>query len=227
MYAASFHFFIQSNSQRNSDAVADGVRIVTCLSILGFEIHQSYLDPEAQAALVAHVRGIVRAAPLVRHVTPGGRPMSVQMTAAGTYGWVSDRKGYRYATAHPHGQAWPPIPEPILAIWRELCGDARLPECCLVNFYDADARMGMHQDKDEASFDWPVVSISLGDDGHFRMGGVERGGKTKSIWLQSGDIVVMKGPARLAYHGVDRLRFGSSRLLDRGGRLNLTLRVVT
>jgi alkylated DNA repair protein (DNA oxidative demethylase) len=87
--------------------------------------------------------------------------------------------------------------------------------------------MGLHQDKDEAQFVCPVLSISLGDDGLFRMGGSERGGKTQSVWLESGDVVVMGGAARLAYHGVDRIRFGSSKLLEKGGRLNLTLRVVT
>ena len=87
--------------------------------------------------------------------------------------------------------------------------------------------MGLHQDKDEARFSYPVLSISLGDDGLFRMGGPERGGKTQSVWLESGDVVLMGGPARLAYHGVDRIRFGSSTLLEQGGRLNLTLRVVT
>ena len=86
--------------------------------------------------------------------------------------------------------------------------------------------MGMHQDKDEADFQWPVVSVSLGDDGLFRIGNPTRGGKTESIWLKSGDVVVMGGAARLAYHGVDRLRAGSSSLLPKGGRINLTLRVV-
>ena len=204
-----------------------GLAGMTKLTISGFEIYRSYLDAEAQAAVLADVRAIVRAAPLMQPVTPGGRPMSVQMTAAGAFGWLTDRQGYRYATHHPDGQAWPPIPETILAIWRDLCGVTRLPECCLVNFYGADARMGMHQDKEEESFDWPVLSISLGDDGLFRMGGAERGGKTQSIWLESGDVVVMGGTARRAYHGVDRIRFGSSNLLQHGGRLNLTLRVVT
>lgn len=87
--------------------------------------------------------------------------------------------------------------------------------------------MGMHQDRDEGEFDWPVVSISLGDEALFRMGNVERAGGTESIWLRSGDVVVMGGAARLAYHGIDRIRFGSSRLLPNGGRINLTLRVVT
>ena len=86
--------------------------------------------------------------------------------------------------------------------------------------------MGMHQDKDEASFEWPVLSISLGDAGLFRIGNTERGGKTESIWLESGDVVVMGGAARLTHHGVDRIRFGSSSLLPKGGRINLTCRVV-
>jgi Alkylated DNA repair protein len=87
--------------------------------------------------------------------------------------------------------------------------------------------MGMHQDKDEGSFDHPVVSISLGDAALFRIGNLTRGGKTESVWLESGDVLVMGGAARLVYHGIDRVRTGSSTLLGSGGRLNLTLRVVT
>jgi alkylated DNA repair protein (DNA oxidative demethylase) len=200
---------------------------MTQLTVLGFEIHKGYLDLAAQASVLAAVREVVRAAPLTHPVTPQGKPMSVRMSAAGRFGWITDRQGYRYAVEHPAGQPWPPIPDPVLAIWRDLCAGKRLPECCLVNFYGEGARMGLHQDKDEASFDWPVLSISLGDDGLFRMGGTERGGKTRSVWLQSGDVVVMSGAARRAFHGVDRIRFGSSNMLEHGGRLNLTLRVVT
>ncbi len=87
--------------------------------------------------------------------------------------------------------------------------------------------MGMHQDRDEASFDWPVVSISLGDDALLRVGGQIKGGKTSSTWLQSGDVAVMGGDARLNFHGIDRIKFKSSNLLKNGGRLNVTLRVVT
>ena len=86
--------------------------------------------------------------------------------------------------------------------------------------------MGLHQDKDEGDFSWPVVSVSLGDDALFRIGNVTRGGSTESVWLTSGDVVVMGGDARLAYHGVDRIRFQSSTLLPKGGRINLTLRAV-
>lgn len=197
------------------------------LTIAGFDIHKSYLEPDAQKAILHDVRSIARAAPLMQLITPGGRKMSVQMTAAGDYGWLTDRQGYRYAPLHPNGKSWPPIPDTIMKIWYDLCAGARRPECCLVNFYGTDARMGLHQDKDEASFDWPVLSVSLGDAGLFRMGGTERGDKTQSVWLQSGDVVVMGGGARRAYHGVDRIRFKSSTLLEHGGRLNLTLRVVT
>lgn len=196
------------------------------LKISGFDIHQGALDTSAQQKIVESVREIVKSAPLVRPVTPRGQPMSVQMTAAGDFGWITDRKGYRYQTHHPNGAPWPAIPQCILDVWARYSGVDRKPECCLVNFYGEGARMGLHQDKDEASFDWPVVSISLGDEGLFRMGGPVRGGKTSSVWLKSGDVVVMGGVARLAHHGVDRIRFGSSTLLDGGGRLNLTLRVV-
>lgn len=197
------------------------------LSVLGFDIHKGYLDVDAQRHMLDDMRAVVRSAPLVQPVTPGGKQMSVRMTAAGDYGWVTDRKGYRYAKAHPGGQEWPAIPTSVLRVWKDLSGSARDPECCLVNYYGEGARMGLHQDKDEGSFDWPVLSISLGDDGLFRMGTKDRGGKTQSVWLRSGDVVVMGGAARLAYHGVDRIRFGASSLLEKGGRLNLTLRVVT
>lgn len=197
------------------------------LSVAGFDIHKGYLDVAAQNLLLDSVRAVVRRAPLVQPVTPRGKPMSVRMTAAGDFGWITDRRGYRYEARHPNGVRWPAIPDPVLDIWRDVSGVARMPECCLVNFYGEGARMGLHQDKDEDSFEWPVVSVSLGDDGLFRMGGQARGDKTRSVWLQSGDVVVMGGSARLAHHGVDRIRFGSSALLSDGGRLNLTLRVVT
>ena len=165
-------------------------------------------------------------APVFSPKTKSGKPMSVRLTAAGDFGWFSDQRGYRYVKQHPSGVNWPEIPDSIIAIWRAVAGTVPDPECCLVNFYGEGARMGLHQDRDEANFDWPVVSISLGDDALFRVGGTERGGKTESIWLQSGDVAVMGGPARLNYHGIDRIKFGSSSLLKEGGRLNVTLRVV-
>jgi alkylated DNA repair protein (DNA oxidative demethylase) len=139
---------------------------------------------------------------------------------------VSDRRGYRYEPRHPSGVPWPPIPDEVLAVWHEVTGVDRAPDCCLVNWYGEGARMGLHQDRDEADFAWPVVSISLGDEALFRVGGTERGGRTASVWLRSGDVAVLEGESRLAFHGIDRIRHGSSTLLPQGGRINLTLRVV-
>lgn len=196
------------------------------LTIRAASLYPGYLDPVEQAALVEDIRAVVAAAPLVRPVTPWGKSMSVRMTSAGRCGWVTDRKGYRYAERHPEGMEWPPIPGRVLAIWRRLIGRGRDPDCCLVNYYDDASRMGLHQDRDEADLSWPVLSISLGDDARFRIGGTERGGRTESVWLHSGDVLILGGAARLAYHGVDRIAPGTSTLLPKGGRINLTLRVV-
>ena len=195
--------------------------------IRDFALYPAYLNRPEQERLVADLREILKTAPLFQPVTPRGQKMSVRMSAAGRFGWISDRSGYRYSRAHPGGMPWPDIPDSILDIWNTLSGSDRTPECCLINWYGEGARMGMHQDRDEADFGAPVLSVSLGDEGLFRMGNDTRGGKTESYWLKSGDVVVMGGAARLRYHGVDRIRFGSSTLLPKGGRINLTLRVVT
>ena len=200
---------------------------MTPLTIRGVQVFKEFLSPKAQSAMVDALREVIRAAPFYQPVTPGGRKMSVRMSAAGQYGWVTDRRGYRYERRHPEGMDWPPIPEPVMEVWRRVAPDAREPECCLINYYAEDARMGLHQDRDEADFSQPVVSISLGDSARFRIGNVEKGGSSESVWLESGDVLVMAGEARLIHHGVDRIRFGSSGLLKGGGRLNLTLRVVT
>lgn len=197
------------------------------LSLNGVEIRKGLLGRPAQQTLVTALRHVARAAPPYAPDTPYGKPMSVRMTSAGRFGWYSDRTGYRYVDRHPGGAAWPAIPLQVLDIWRTVTGLDRQPDCCLINFYGEGARMGLHQDRDEADFSWPVVSVSLGDDGLFRVGGTGRRDPTRSVWLQSGDVAVLGGAARLAYHGVDRIRFGSSDLLERGGRINLTLRVVT
>ena len=197
------------------------------LTLRGFEIHKGFLPLPAQQRLVDLLRDIARAAPFFQPMTPYGKPMSVRMTSAGRVGWYADRSGYRYVETHPDGTAWAPIPEEILGIWNATTGLSRDPDCCLINYYGPGARMGMHQDKDEADFKWPVVSVSLGDSALFRIGNQTRGGKTESLWLESGDVVVMGGDARLTYHGVDRIKPGSSTLLEKGGRINLTLRVVS
>jgi alkylated DNA repair protein (DNA oxidative demethylase) len=196
------------------------------LTVNGFEIHKSAISLTDQTTLRNDIRRVAQAAPMGSPVTPGGRKMSVRMTSAGRCGWRSDKSGYRYARVQSNGAPWPDMPAGILSIWTRFSGVDRAPDSCLVNFYGADAKMGLHQDKDEGGFDWPVVSISLGDDALFRMGGPNRNDPTSSVWLSSGDVVVMGGAARRAFHGIDRIKFGSSRLLSAGGRLNITLRVV-
>jgi len=203
-----------------------GNRPAADLTVRGAALFRGLLGPAAQADLVDALRTVVGAAPLFSPETRGGRKMSVRMTSAGRYGWYSDRRGYRYVDRHPSGTPWPAIPTQVLEIWRAVAPEARSPDCCLVNFYSEGAKMGLHQDRDEADFSQPVVSISLGDDALFRIGGPERSGTTESVWLASGDVLVLDGPARLAFHGIDRVRTGSSSLLRDGGRINLTLRVV-
>lgn len=191
--------------------------------------YPGYCDGEAQRRLVETLRECLRVAPLFQPVMPRtGQPFSVKMTNLGPLGWVSDRDGYRYQALHPvTGEPWAPIPRPILAIWKAVSGYPHPPEACLVNWYAPGARMGLHQDKDEEDFDAPVVSLSLGEIGLFRIGGTVKGGKTVPVKLASGDVLVFGGEARLAYHGVDRLIPGTSGLLRDGGRINLTLRRVT
>lgn len=189
-----------------------------------------YIARPAQEALVEEIRRVVQAAPLYVPAMPRtGKEMSVRMTNCGALGWVTDKeRGYRYQPTHPvTGEPWPPIPEALLRVWREVSGYPHPPEACLVNFYAADARMGLHQDRDEKDLAAPVVSVSLGDDCLFRVGQNTREGGTKSFRLKSGDVVVLGGEGRLAFHGVDRIYPATSALLKNGGRINLTLRRVT
>jgi alkylated DNA repair protein (DNA oxidative demethylase) len=187
------------------------------------------LNVDAQQDLVAALRAVLAAAPLFQPVMPRtGKPLSVRMSNCGPLGWVADRSGYRYQAEHPvTGAPWPPIPAPLMDLWSAVAPDAAEPHACLINWYQQDAKMGLHQDRDEQTFDAPVVSVSLGDDALFRLGGCERGGKTEGIRLKSGDVFVLGGPARLAYHGVSRIYPGTSTLLDAPGRINLTLRRVS
>jgi alkylated DNA repair protein (DNA oxidative demethylase) len=199
------------------------------MAIGGLRFAPAYLDRTAQERLLAALREIMRAAPLYTPRMPkSGRPMSVRMTNCGELGWMTDASGYRYQRQHPEtGAPWPPIPEMLLAAWRDLANYPHPPQACLVNLYGAQARMGLHQDRDEEDFAAPVVSLSLGDACVFRIGGDKRNGPTRTLRLASGDALVLGGEARLAFHGVDRIIPGSSTLLPEGGRINLTLRRVT
>ncbi|ANK83706.1 MULTISPECIES: alpha-ketoglutarate-dependent dioxygenase AlkB family protein [Rhizobium] len=188
-----------------------------------------YLDRTRQEALVEVIRAVVAEAPLYVPAMPGtGKPMSVRMTNCGPLGWVTDKeRGYRYQSTHPAtGRPWPEMPKLLLDIWNDVSGYGKPPEACLVNFYSDDARMGLHQDKDEQDLQAPVVSVSLGNSCLFRVGGLNRNDSTLSFKLASGDLVVLGGEGRLCYHGVDRIYPATSTLLKNGGRINLTLRRV-
>ncbi len=194
--------------------------------IRGVLLYRGLLAQDDQQRILAAIEAVIAQAPLFTPHTPNGRPMSVRMTSAGRYGWYSDRAGYRYIDCQPNGRPWPAVPPAVLAIWNRLAPDHRSPQCCLVNVYGETSRMGLHRDCDEQDFSCPVVSISLGDSARFRIGNLQRGGPTESVWLHSGDVVVMGGRSRKIYHGIDRTRFASSDLVPSGGRINLTLRVV-
>lgn len=188
-----------------------------------------HYDAAAQARLLAAVRAVIAGAPLFTPHMPGsGRPFSVRMTNCGALGWVSDRAGgYRYEPAHPAtGLPWPPLPAMLAELWAAVAPEAPPPQACLVNYYATHARMGLHVDRDEEDFAAPIVSVSLGDDARFLLGGTARSDPAVSLRLRSGDVLVMGGPARLAYHGVARLYAGTSTILPEGGRINLTMRRV-
>jgi alkylated DNA repair protein (DNA oxidative demethylase) len=176
--------------------------------------------------LLADLREVLREAPLYRPTMPrGGKPFSVRMSNCGGLGWVSDAAGYRYQKTHPEtGRPWPPMPDSIMRLWRDFSEDDGAPDACLINFYDAQARMGPHQDRDEKDFSAPILSLSLGDSCRFRFGGETRGGPTQTLVLESGDVLVFGGPARKMFHGVDKILAGTSTLLSPPGRINLTLR---
>jgi len=196
----------------------------------GIRYLPDYFNRDAQAALLDEIRRVVEAAPLFTPAMPKtGKEMSVRMTNCGELGWVTDKeRGYRYQATHPvTGNPWPPIPQTLLDLWREVADHPQPPQACLVNFYSDKAKMGQHQDRDESDFSAPVVSVSLGDDCLFRVGGTKRADPTQSFRLRSGDVVVLGGTSRLAFHGVDRIYPSTSTLLKNGGRINLTLRRVT
>jgi alkylated DNA repair protein (DNA oxidative demethylase) len=196
----------------------------------GFRLLPGFLDAAQQRALMADVQAVLDQAPAYHAKMPKtGQPMSVAMSNAGALGWYTDKDGgYRYIAQHPEtARPWPAIPPIARDVWRSVAPEAPAPEACLINLYRNTAKMGLHQDRDEADFSAPVVSISLGDEAMFRLGGTTRKSPTRAFKLSSGDVLVLGGEARLAFHGIDRVLPGTSRLVPGGGRINLTLRRVT
>ncbi len=192
-------------------------------------LFSGHLSGDQQRGLLADLRAVLAAAPLYSPAMPrSGSPYSVRMSNCGSHGWLSDQSGYRYSPVHPlTGAPWPAIPPAVLALWRQITGLAYDPQACLINYYGGSAKLGLHRDQDEEAKDAPILSISLGDTAVFRLGGAERRSPTRSMRLGSGDVLLLSGPSRHWFHGVDRILAGTSRLLAEGGRFNLTLRRVT
>ncbi len=201
----------------------------------GFQYLPGVFSTTEQTALLQQIRDILSHAPLFTPRMPRtGHPFSVAMSNCGPLGWVASKtEGYRYQSTHPEThKPWPPIPDVLIKLWQDVATydtgqPAPPPEACLINWYGAKAKMGLHVDRDEDDFSAPVVSISLGDDAWFRIGGLTRRGPTARVLLRSGDVVVLGGEARKIYHGIDRICPDSSELIGGPGRFNLTLRRVT
>lgn len=197
----------------------------------GFHFLPRCLDAPKQQLLMADVKMLLAEAPLFQQTMPrSGAALSVRTSNAGKYGWVTNREhGYRYQMTHPvTRRPWPKIPERFLALWAELTGETQMPNLCLVNLYDEHAKLGLHQDGGESSLEAPVLSISLGDDAIFMVGGFTRKDATRQLALQSGDVVWFGGKSRLIFHGLKSILKGTSDLLQSNGlsgrRINLTLR---
>lgn len=182
-----------------------------------------------QQEMLAAVREIARLAPFQHPRTRGGGMTSAAMTNTGDAGWWSDAKGYRYITMQPGSdRPWPPMPDVFLEIVRRAVNGspwpAFQPDACLINFYAPGAKMGLHQDRDEKDFDQPIVTISLGDDADWLIGGLARTDKTTAFVVESGDAILMGPPGRLLFHGVRKIHPGTSPLSELQGRISLTFR---
>jgi alkylated DNA repair protein (DNA oxidative demethylase) len=186
------------------------------------------LAADDAGALLAELVGITQVAPF-RHVrTPGGLAMSVAMTNCGTWGWVSDRRGYRYEHCDPlSGRPWPPMPSAFAVLAGNAAAAAGfadfVPDACLVNRYVPGARMSLHQDKDERDLGCPIVSVSLGLPAVFLWGGQSRSARPRRVLLRHGDVVTWGGESRLHYHGILAVEAGHHALVG-AQRLNLTFR---
>jgi len=179
-------------------------------------------------ALMDEVARIAESAPLRQMNTPSGHRMSVAMTNCGALGWVSDRTGYRYAPLDPEsGRPWPPLPDCFLKLAQDAAVQAGftgfLPDACLINRYGPNARLSLHQDRDERDLTAPIVSVSLGLPAVFLWGGLKRKDPTRRIPLAHGDVRVWGGPDRLRDHGVLPLQAGQHALLGEQ-RIHLTFR---
>jgi alkylated DNA repair protein (DNA oxidative demethylase) len=193
---------------------------------------ERYLSIDDQRALVAQCRALVDGAvPAYVPIVRGGGKMHVRMLCLGKH-WNGKTYSYEATRSDFDNLPAPPLPENFRALARDLAHAAGMTldaDLCILNYYDADGRMGLHQDKDESepslAAGLPVVSVSLGDTARFLFGGLRRKDPVEARLLESGDAFVFGGPARLRYHGVSRIVPGSAPPeLGMSGRFNLTFR---
>jgi DNA oxidative demethylase len=183
---------------------------------------------DVEEELLADLDAVIACAPFRNMVTPGGYTMSVAMTNCGTAGWITDLRGYRYVSLDPaSGEPWPPMPATFASLAARAAAAAGfpgfLPDACLINRYEPGAKLSLHQDRNEADYGAPIVSVSLGVPAKFVFGGLRRNDKVTRIELRHGDVVVWGRSVRLAYHGVDTLKESSHPATGRC-RFNLTFR---
>jgi len=198
---------------------------------IGLHHVPGFLDGAEVAAVIDLVRGICRAAPLRVPSTASGQPLKLKVASAGAWGWWADVGGYRYIDKHPTtGQPWPAIPAELLDICAR--GLARVghtpmtPDSLLINHYDESGSLGLHIDRTEEDLDAPIVSLSIGADAVFLIGGEEREDKTTPIVLSSGDLLVQGGRSRHLFHGIKKLLPTLTSPLTGMQRINLTFRKV-
>ena len=194
---------------------------------------KNYFTPSEQLNLVEMCRRICDVSPMSTPVMPSGHKFNCQMTSCGTVGWISDLQGYRYSKIHPVNQKpFAVMPQELIQLSQKL---ARLvdepdyrPDTCLINYYPASAKskLGLHQDNSERNLKPAIISISIGDDCVFAIGTSNRKDPLQEILLRTGDVFIMHGQSRLAYHSVKRIIPNSSNILKNNGRLNLTIRQV-
>lgn len=199
----------------------------------GFRLWRARLDEGEQIALLDDIALVLDSAPPYRPRMRNGTPLINEMSNCGALGWYSDERGYRYIERHPDtNRPWPAMPDRLTRLARalavEISSAPYMPDACLVNLYGARGRLNLHVDSDEADFAWPIISISLGDDCIFQLGGMSRKDAVRKIRLRSGDVVALSGKSRKRFHGVEKLlavrHAPRHALFARWPRINLTLR---